>query len=173
MKEDGLLDSSNFPSTHPLFSNDCRAKLGCVKDESQGKRFLEWVLLRPKAYSMQYVDGEENKRAKGVRRATVKMCMKHKHYRKAYKKQKVLSFQQRRIASKLHHMQTLSYKKRSLSFFDDKRCWLSLNKSVPFGHYKLPEELKKRPAVPSVDVIPLHLEYDDTNEPASKRAKLI
>lgn len=160
MKRDGLLDSSNFPDSHPLFSNDCRAKLGCIKDESRSNRFLEWILLRPKAYSMMFIDGTESKRAKGVRRVTVKQCIKHSHYKKAYDEQIVLSFNQSRIASNLHHMQTIAYNKRSLSFFDDKRCWVGLNYSLPFGHYSLPENIRKRPIVKCVDIIPIHLDYE-------------
>jgi len=34
-----LLDSSNYPTTHPLHSIECKAKLGCVKDESRGCRY--------------------------------------------------------------------------------------------------------------------------------------
>lgn len=176
MKRDGLLDSSNFPKSHPLYSEECRAKLGCVKDESAGKRYIEWILLRPKAYSMKSFDGEESKRAKGVRRATVKQTINHLHYKKAFREQQSLSFKQRRIASKLHHMQTLTYNKRSLSFFDDKRCWVRLNKSLPFGHYQLPDNIRDRPICKkTIDIIPMHLEYDikdDDYESAPKRAKL-
>ena len=51
MQRDGLLDSSNYAPHHRLYSTQNKAKLGCVKDESEGHSYLEWVLLRPKAYS--------------------------------------------------------------------------------------------------------------------------
>ena len=36
MLEDGLLDSSNYPMEHPLFSIRHQAQLGCLKDEVKG-----------------------------------------------------------------------------------------------------------------------------------------
>ena len=99
-----------------------------------------------------------------------------------------MSFDQMRIRSNLHHMETITYNKKSLSFFEDKRCWLSLNKSLPYGHYSLPEEIRSRPNSEELDDIPLHLcleEVDDamipdfsditvshSNNPEPKRRKL-
>ena len=37
----GLLDTSNYPRDHPLFSNALKARLGCVNDESGGDAFQE------------------------------------------------------------------------------------------------------------------------------------
>ena len=173
MKRDGLLDSSNFPKTNPLYSEDCRAKLGCVKDESAGRRFIEWVLLRPKSYSMLFEDFNENKRAKGVRRATVRKQLRHKHFKESFELQKVFTLDQKRIQSHLHHMETLKYSKRSLSFFDDKSCWIGLNSSLPFGHYSLPNDINKRPHVKTVNNIPTRIDIgdDDDDEPPCKKSK--
>ncbi len=116
MKRDGLLDSSNYPSDHPLFSINCKAKLGCIKDEAAGQRFKEWIMLRPKCYSMKKVSNKDIKRAKGVRRAVVSKVIKHKDYKRAYKQQVKLIHEQMRIASKLHKISTLTYNKISLNF---------------------------------------------------------
>jgi hypothetical protein len=35
MKRDQLLDTSNYPPSHPLFDIKCSARLGCIKDESK------------------------------------------------------------------------------------------------------------------------------------------
>ena len=80
-KRDNLLDSSNFsPSSH-LYSINNKARLGCVKDESEGNSYLEWVLLKPKCYSMRCVDSKGMKKtAKGVRRATVREEITHEEY---------------------------------------------------------------------------------------------
>ncbi|NNK28360.1 MAG: hypothetical protein HKP06_08985 [Flavobacteriaceae bacterium] len=157
MKRDNLLDSSNFPPEHPLFSNENKAKLGCVKDESCGKSHLEWILLRPKAYSMKFIDSSELKRAKGVRRATLRQTIRHQDYVDCYHQQSIQSYEQRRIASRKHKIDTITYTKKSLSFFDDKRCWLSLNKSLPYGHYALPSI--QVPGFPEIN-IPAHVQYD-------------
>ena len=112
---------------------------------------------------MKYEDGSETKRAKGVRRPTVKQSIHHIDYKKAYEEQRIFSFDQMRIRSNLHHMETIVYNKKSLSFFEDKRCWLSLNESLPYGHYSLPQDIKSRPQAREVEDVPLHLIYEEVD----------
>ena len=168
MQRDGLLDSSNYAPHHRLFSNQCKAKLGCVKDESEGHSYLEWVLLRPKAYSMQCIDDKgSKKRAKGVRRATVRM-MSHSDFRDAFQNQQLLYKDQRRIASNKHKINTIEYNKISLSFYEDKRFWLDINSSLPFGHFSLNST---RPIKKAIESIPSHVVVDD-EEPPRKRPRV-
>lgn len=79
MAQDGLLDTSNYPKHDPLYSTERKAKLGCIKDEAGGRRWREWIFLRPKCYAMKEwePEGGENKRAKGVRKTVLK---KHIHF---------------------------------------------------------------------------------------------
>lgn len=164
MRRDGLLDTSNYPPTHPDFSNAHKAQLGCIKDEAAGKPFREWVLLRPKAYSMLAVDGKECKRAKGVRRATLNSEISHSDYRRAYKEQVTLSHTQRRIGSINHQLYNLTYNKKTLSFFEDKRAWVSINRSLPYGNHQLGSmEKPSRKRVTN---------YPKLVEPAAKRAHI-
>ena len=116
MKKDELLDSSNYPPDHPLFSNACKARLGCIKDECEGLPCLEWLLLRPKCYSMLMANRKEKKRAKGVRRFTVGKQIRHGHYRDIFRSQNIAKHKQRRIGSQLHQNYTLEYFKQSLTF---------------------------------------------------------
>ena len=53
MISDELLDTSNYPTTHPLHSKKFASQIGKFKDESGGGvRYVEWVFLRPNMYSM-------------------------------------------------------------------------------------------------------------------------
>ena len=158
---EGILDTSNYPSSHPLYTNDRKARLGCIKDENKGTPFREWVLLRPKAYSMLSVDGAQINRAKGVRRSTLRMEISYALYKQAYEKQTTFRHVQRRIGSINHQMYNITYSKRTLSFFEDKRAWTSINKSLPFGNHQLASV--KKPEKRRAKVIPRLL------EPAAKR----
>jgi hypothetical protein len=82
MCNDGLLDTSNFPSNHPLFSVNRKAHLGCIKDESGGcvDPYVEWIFLRPKCYSMLTASHCELKRAKGVQKSVIKNDIQHDDY---------------------------------------------------------------------------------------------
>jgi len=170
MKEDGLLDSSNFPSTHPLYSEEHKARLGCIKDEAEGDPFIEWVLLRPKCYSMKAYKGKDKQRAKGVRRFTLNNIIRHEDYVKAFKNQVCISHEQRRICSENHQNYTLQYNKVSLNFWEDKRAWLNINQSLPYGHHTLTTERRpplKRPREATDSLIaPTHL------EPAAKNPRV-
>lgn len=136
--KDNILDSSNYPHDHPQFSEVNKARLGCIKDEAGGKPFREWVLLRPKAYSMQTVDDRDNKmRAKGVCRSTLKLDITHETYKQAYTEQMTFSHTQRRFGTVNHQLYSMTYLKKTLSFFEDKRAWTAINSSLPYGNHRL------------------------------------
>ena len=161
MKEDGLLDSSNYPSNHPLYSEEHKARLGCIKDEAEGDPFIEWYLLRPKCYSMKAYKGKDKMRAKGVSRSTLGNEITHASYKQAYNNQVCLSHEQRRINSEKHETFTLKFTKVSLNFWEDKRAWVSKNLSLPYGHHTLTTERRpplKRVREDDLLIAPIHLE---------------
>ena len=81
MLRDQLLDTSNYPPTHPLFTNNFKAKLGCIKDEVEGDRILEAVLLKPKCYSLLTNSANTCKKtAKGVQRC-VRKAISHQAFK--------------------------------------------------------------------------------------------
>jgi hypothetical protein len=139
MIEKQLLDTSNYPPTHPLYSLEYKARLGCVKDESGGgDPFAEWVLLRPKCYSMCTISNKQHKRAKGVQRCVVEKEISHDNYRNIFlSPTSVLDVSVHTFHTHLHQIFTLHQRKRALSFFDDKRAWTAVNKSVAYGHHSL------------------------------------
>jgi len=144
MCHDGLLDTSNYSANHRLFSNARKAKLGCIKDESCGEQFADWILLRPKCYSMETTLQRSIKRAKGVQRCVVEKEIRHSDYQDVYfshlpMKHTVSNFETRR-----HEIRTVTTTKRSLSLFDDKRYWITPNESVAFGHHHINKTKRMR-----------------------------
>jgi hypothetical protein len=140
-----LLDTSNYPKDHALFTNSRKAKLGCIKDESDGvAQFKEWILLRPKLYSFAAANTDKNKRrAKGIQRAVVEHGMQHSDFKEAFEHLKEKSWLTRRITSDRHELFTIATLKRALSFWEDKRAWTGANESLPYGHYRLSGQLKR------------------------------
>ena len=65
MIADELLDTSNYPKTHNLYSNKLNARLGCIKDEFKGETCEEVVLLAPKCYIFKFA-GDKNKATQRV-----------------------------------------------------------------------------------------------------------
>ena len=141
------IDTSNYPPSHPMYSTVNKAKLGCFKDETAGQELEEMVLLRPKMYSMRYKHKDASiKRAKGITKHIVQN-MKHDAYREAFEEKKTTRVQMTIIRSEHHTLQTTTFNKRALSAWDDKRCWLSENESLPHGHVDSPVPMPKRQRV--------------------------
>ena len=126
-------DSSNYPQNHPLYSTANKARLGCFKDETAGKTLEEMILLRPKMYSMKYLGEEDSiKRAKGISRHLV-ASTSHQTYHDAFVNQSETDYHMTILRSELHTVRSVSFRKRGLSAWEDKRCWLGPNSSVPHG----------------------------------------
>ena len=139
------IDTSNYPSSHPMYSAVNKAKLGCFKDETAGQMLEEMVLLRPKMYSMKYKNLDTSiKRAKGISKHVVQNRLKHDTYKAAFEEKKTTFVQMSILKSTQHQIQTTTFTKRALSAFEDKRCWMNENESLPHGHVDSPVPIPKR-----------------------------
>jgi len=136
MKSDGLLDTSNYPKDHELFSRDYENKLGLIKDESKGRKYKEWIFLRPKCYSLLFDDDEENSeklKAKGI--SLKQTNLRHLDYKNVFLNNTIVIVDQSRIVSKKHQLFSEKTEKKALQCLDDKRYWTGENNSLAYGHY--------------------------------------
>ncbi|KAK3790228.1 hypothetical protein RRG08_027443 [Elysia crispata] len=76
----GLYDTSDYPREHPLHSVENKKVLGKMTDECAGRPIAEYIGLRPKMYSILESNGNNTKKAKGVRKYVVKKQIRHKQY---------------------------------------------------------------------------------------------
>lgn len=136
----GVLDTSNYPPTHPLFTRDNKSRLGCFKDEACGDEIQEFICLSPKQYSFEKVNGQRENRAKGVKRYK-KDTLSHLDYWQAYSQHQTKCVRQTLLQSKHHMMRTRTQYKKALSVWEDKRAWIGPNESLPYGHHTLSEPL--------------------------------
>ena len=131
------LDTSNYTPGHFMHSNDHRAELGYFKDETAGHIITEMILLKPKMYSIETLNMTKDvRRAKGIKRSVVKKFT-HKKYKEIYMNECDMMCEYKNLISKNHVVSTANILKRGLSFWEDKRAWISNNFSLPYGHYKL------------------------------------
>ena len=137
-------DSSNYPIDHPLYSAINKARLGCFKDETEGQEIEEMILLKPKMYSIKYKNHSRGiKRAKGLSKVNVRR-MTHDDYKDVFRNQTESSIEMTVLRSKQHTVRTQVLRKRGLSAWEDKRCWMDSNRSLPHGHYATGIPLPKR-----------------------------
>ena len=92
-----------------------------MKDEFKGKIISEFVGLKSKMYSLVDVNGEENKKAKGVNKFFFCKNIRHKEYINVLVNKGVMRHKMKRIQGKLHGIGTYDVCKISLSCSDDKR----------------------------------------------------
>lgn len=136
----GVLDTSNYPVDHPLYTTFNESRLGCFKDEAQGVEIEEFICLSPKQYSFINIEGDRENRAKGVKKYKHK-SLSHEDYRNAYRTHATKQVEQKMLQSKQHVMRTIHQKKKALSIWESKRAWIGENESVPYGHHCLPKPM--------------------------------
>ena len=133
-----LSDVGGNPQLSRFNDNTNKKVIGKFKPEYADNVITEFIGLRSKMYSIQFEDGNESKKAKGIVSSVIKKDLKHKMYRsileasgKMYSKMKV-------IRSNKHQMYTMEMNKVSLSAYDDKR-WITDDgiSSYAYGHHKI------------------------------------
>lgn len=130
-------DTSNYPLSHFLFSDERKREMGKFKDEMGGKPIIEFVGLRPKLYSI--MTAEENKKtAKGIKKTTIRKHLRHSEYKQSLFNARRYTHKMKSIQSKNHELFTVTINKTSLCPLDDKRyiCDDGIS-SLAYGHYKL------------------------------------
>lgn len=137
-----IMDYSNYPQDHHLYSQANKAKLGFFKDELCGKFVCqEFVGLRSKCYAMKLKDIttselSDKKVCKGVGRTAIKNRIKFDHYKQCLFESTVLRQSYHSIRSEKHNLKTVLINKKALSFVDTKRWLFNCGiHSAPYGSY--------------------------------------
>jgi len=147
-----VMDFSNYPQTHPSYSNLNKAKLGYFKDELCGKfQCLEFVGLRSKCYAMNLenlttLEQSDKKVCKGIGRAAIKNRLKFDQYKTCLFNSEIIRETFSSIRSTNHNVRTVSITKKALSFIDTKRWIFNCGiHSVPYGSYLIQIHYDKCP----------------------------
>jgi len=133
-----LMDFSDYPSNHTLFSNNNKKENGKFKDEAKSEIIEEFIALKSKMYSIKYASGYIKKAAKGIKKNVAENKLRHEMYHDALFLKNHYLTEQMHIISKDHEIFTQKVLKLSLHAFDDKRFILNNNiETKAFGHYKI------------------------------------
>ena len=134
-KHADLYDTSDYPKDHPFHSMVNKKVLGKIKDECAGRPIAEYVGLRPKMYSILEASGKSIKKAKGVKKNTVKKHIRHEQYKEALVEKQTFRHGMDVLRSERHHIYGQRLNKILLSPFDSKR-WIAENgvDTLAYGH---------------------------------------
>lgn len=144
-------DFSDYPSQgHPnitrLKSDDNKKRLGCMKDETNGRFPTEFVGLASKSYSLQIGDVSKQT-AKGTAKLVKQKFLHHDLYKEVLFTQNKVYSTALYIRNNLSRTQdqrlcTVELRKASLSAFDSKFYIRSDGvRSYAFGHYKTQQNI--------------------------------
>ena len=130
-----LYDTSDYPREHPLHSVENKKVLGKMTDECAGRPIAEYIGLRPKMYSILEANGDNMKKAKGVKKYVVKKHIRHNQYREALFEKTTFHHSMNVLRSERHRIYGQHLHKVSLSPFDSKR-WIAENgvETLAYGH---------------------------------------
>lgn len=89
-------------------------------------------------YSYIKDDGQNNKKAKGIKKIVIKNDLKHEDYKSTLLNSEQMFHKMKTIRSDHHQLGSYELNKVSLSCFDDKRYLLKNGiHSHAYGHYKI------------------------------------
>ncbi|UYV75613.1 PLSCR3 [Cordylochernes scorpioides] len=131
------LDTSDYPLSHPLYSQVNKKVIGKWKDELCGQIMTEFVGLKAKMYSYRVLGGDEKNIGKGVKKHILKNELAFQNYKDTLETYKRHFLTQNLIQSRKHTLYTIEQTKLGLNAFDDKRHLLDDINSLAHGHYKI------------------------------------
>jgi hypothetical protein len=131
-------DFGDYPTNHHLYSAVNKKVLGKMKDETCGAPIQEFAGLGSKMYSFRTFQNEEMKRAKGVKKATLKNDIIHQDYVQCLFGGQTMRHLMHTFRSENHDIYSLEQNKVSLRPYDDKRYLLEDGiTSYAYGHYRI------------------------------------
>lgn len=145
-----IMDFSNYPKNHKLFSQSNKSKLGYFKDELGGSLMCkEFIGLRAKCYALKLQQNEtklEKKVCKGLGRIAIKNRLKFDHYKQCLFSKKNFRFDYHSIKSTKQNVKTVRINKKALSHFDSKRWIFNCGiHSSPYGSKLINQFYEKCP----------------------------
>lgn len=111
-----------------------------MKSETGDTPITEFIALGAKQYTLETADGEVVKKAKGVKKNTVKRHITIDDYKNTLFNKTVETREQTTIQSKDHELHTIKRRKIALRSADDKRVEVENYDTLPYGHYRLQEK---------------------------------
>ena len=129
-----LYDFSEYPINHPNYDITNKKVLGKFKDEMKSLIITEFIGLKPKMYSLNYIDNNiiVNKNTyKGVKYS---ISLKHDEYNRSLYKEELIYKEFCNLQLNKQNIYLDKIKKIALNPFESKRYWIDNINSLPYGY---------------------------------------
>ena len=129
-----LYDFSEYPTNHPNYDIANKKIIGKFKDEMKSLIITEFIGLKPKMYSYNYIDNK-NIINKNIHKGTKNsICLRHDDYKRALYKEQLIYKEFYNLQLNKQNIYLDKINKIALNPFDSKRCWIDNINSLPFGY---------------------------------------
>ena len=118
-----MFDTSGYDKkdARPLPIGKNKKVIGLMKDELGGKIMTEFIALRPKLYSYKKLDGEKDRKCKGIKKCIIKKTLTFEDYKNCLLNLKDVYRSQLMFRSTNHEVHRIEVNKVALNRDDDKR----------------------------------------------------
>ena len=134
-KDKNLYDFSEYPKDHPNYDITNKKVLGKFKDEMKSLIITEFIGLKPKMYSFNYINDDNiivNKNThKGVKES---ISLKHDEYNRSLYKEELIYKEFYNLQLNKQNIYLDKIKKIALNPFESKRYWIDNINSLPYGY---------------------------------------
>ena len=134
LENKNLYDFSEYPKDHPNYDITNKKVLMKFKDEMKSLIITEFIGLKPKMYSFNYIDNNIilNKNIhKGVKES---ICLKHNEYKRSLYKEELIYKEFYNLQLNKQNIYLDKINKIALNPFESKRYWIDNINSLPYGY---------------------------------------
>ena len=134
LENKNLYDFSEYPKDHPNYDIKNKKVLGKFKDELNSKIITEFIGLKPKMYSFEFIKNNDiiNKSIhKGIKES---ICLKHDEYKRALYKEQLIYKEFYNLQLNKQNIYLDKINKIALNPFDCKSRWIDNINSLPYGY---------------------------------------
>ena len=133
-KDKHLYDFSEYPKDHPNYDITNKKVLGKFKDEMKSLIITEFIGLKPKMYSFNYIENNivVNKNThKGVKES---VSLNHDEYKRSLYKEELIYKEFYNLQLNKQNIYLDKINKIALNPFESKRYWIDNINSLPYGY---------------------------------------
>ena len=134
LEDKNLYDFSEYPKNHPNYDITNKKVLGKFKDEMKSLIITEFIGLKPKMYSFNYIDNNiivNNNIHKGVKKS---ICLKHDEFKRSLYKEELIYKEFYNLQLNKQNIYLDKINKIALNPFESKRYWIDNINSLPYGY---------------------------------------
>ena len=149
LEDKNLYDFSNYPINHPNYDITNKKVLGKFKDELNSLIISEFVGLKPKMWSFNYIDNNINDKRivlkydeynniivnnnihKGIKKS---ISLKHDEYKRSLYKEELIYKKFYNLQLNKQNIYLDKINKTALNPFESKRYWINAINSLPYGY---------------------------------------